>query len=45
MTHQEHAFEPPERFVAVTVGESGYRMLFFESSVGGRVVIVALEEC
>jgi len=44
MTHQVHAFEPPERFVAGTVGEPGDRTFFLQASGGGRVVSVALEK-
>ena len=43
MTHQVHAFEPPERFVAGTVGEPGDRTFFLQARGGGRVVSVALE--
>ena len=44
MTHQVHAFEPPERFVAGTVGEPGDRAFFLQARGGGRVVSVALEK-
>jgi uncharacterized repeat protein (TIGR03847 family) len=44
MTHQVHAFEPPERFVAGTVGEPGDRTFFLQASGGGRVVSVVLEK-
>ncbi|WFE20185.1 DUF3090 domain-containing protein [Solwaraspora sp. WMMD937] len=44
MTHQVHAFEPPERFVAGTVGPPGERMFFLQARGGGRVVSVALEK-
>ena len=44
MTHQVHAFEPPERFVAGTVGEPGERTFFLQARGGGRVVSVALEK-
>ena len=44
MTHQVHAFEPPERFVAGTVGEPGDRTFFLQARGGGRVVTVALEK-
>ena len=44
MTHQVHAFEPPERFVAGTVGEPGDRTFFLQARGGGRVVSVALEK-
>lgn len=44
MTHQVHSFEPPERFVAGTVGEPGDRTFFLQARGGGRVVTVALEK-
>lgn len=44
MTHQVHAFEPPERFVAGTVGAPGERTFFLQARGGGRVVSVALEK-
>jgi len=44
MTHQVHAFEPPERFVAGTVGEPGERTFFLQARGGGRVISVALEK-
>ncbi len=44
MTHQVHAFEPPERFVAGTVGEPGDRTFFLQARGGGRIVTVALEK-
>jgi uncharacterized repeat protein (TIGR03847 family) len=44
MTHQVHAFEPPERFVAGTIGEPGDRTFFLQARGGGRVVSVALEK-
>jgi uncharacterized repeat protein (TIGR03847 family) len=44
MTHQVHEFEPPERFVAGTVGEPGDRTFFLQARGGGRVVSVALEK-
>jgi uncharacterized repeat protein (TIGR03847 family) len=44
MTHQVHSFEPPERFVAGTVGEPGDRTFFLQARGGGRVVSVALEK-
>jgi len=42
MTHQVHSFEPPERFVAGTVGEPGDRTFFLQARGGGRVITVAL---
>jgi uncharacterized repeat protein (TIGR03847 family) len=44
VTHQVHAFEPPERFVAGTIGEPGDRTFFLQARGGGRVVSVALEK-
>ncbi|PZM93892.1 MAG: DUF3090 domain-containing protein, partial [Actinobacteria bacterium] len=44
MAHQVHAFEPPERFVAGTVGPPGERTFFLQARGGGRVVSVALEK-
>jgi uncharacterized repeat protein (TIGR03847 family) len=44
MTHQVHAFEPPERFVAGTVGPPGERTFFLQARGGGRLVTVALEK-
>ncbi|MFI0793566.1 DUF3090 domain-containing protein [Micromonospora rubida] len=44
MSHQVHAFEPPERFVAGTVGAPGERTFFLQARGGGRLVSVALEK-
>ncbi|ROT29612.1 DUF3090 domain-containing protein [Micromonospora sp. HM5-17] len=44
MTHQVHAFEPPERFVAGTVGPPGDRTFFLQARGGGRLVSVSLEK-
>src|SRR6476646_8985172 len=44
MTHQVYAFEPPERFVAGTVGVPGERTFFLQAKGGGRLVSVALEK-
>src|SRR3954468_13547096 len=44
MTHQVHSFEPPERFVAGTVGEPGDRTFYLQARGGGRVISVALEK-
>ncbi|MCT2280513.1 DUF3090 domain-containing protein [Micromonospora chalcea] len=44
MTHQVHAFEPPERFVAGTVGPPGERTFFLQARGGGRLVSVSLEK-
>lgn len=39
-----HSFDPPERFVAGTVGEPGERTFFLQAREGARVVSVALEK-
>jgi uncharacterized repeat protein (TIGR03847 family) len=39
-----HEFDPPERFVAGTVGEPGARTFFLQARSGPRVVSVALEK-
>jgi len=39
-----HGFDPPERFVAGTVGEPGERTFFLQAREGARVVSVALEK-
>src|SRR5689334_7097210 len=44
MTHQVYAFEPPERFVAGTVGPPGERTFFLQARGGGRIVSVVLEK-
>jgi uncharacterized repeat protein (TIGR03847 family) len=37
-------FDPPERFVAGTVGQPGERTFFLQASGGGRLISVALEK-
>ena len=44
MTHQVHSFEPPERFVAGTVGPPGDRVFYLQARGDGRLVSVALEK-
>jgi uncharacterized repeat protein (TIGR03847 family) len=44
MAHQVYAFEPPDRFVAGTVGPPGDRTFFLQARGGGRVVSVGLEK-
>lgn len=44
MTHQVFEFEPPERFVAGTVGAPGERAFYLQARGGGRLVSVALEK-
>jgi uncharacterized repeat protein (TIGR03847 family) len=39
-----HRFDPPERFIAGTVGEPGQRTFFLQARSGPRVVSVALEK-
>src|ERR1700712_2546206 len=39
-----HLFDPPERFVAGTVGEPGQRTFFVQARVGVRLTSVALEK-
>lgn len=39
-----HSFDPPERFVAGTVGEPGSRTFFLQARTGPRMVSVALEK-
>jgi uncharacterized repeat protein (TIGR03847 family) len=44
MPGREFAFDPPERFVAGTVGEPGQRTFFLQASGDGRLISVALEK-
>jgi uncharacterized repeat protein (TIGR03847 family) len=44
MVHQVYEFEPPERFVAGTVGAPGERAFFLQARGGGRLVSVGLEK-
>ena len=44
MPRQLHLFDPPDRFVAGTVGQPGDRTFYLQASAGGRVVSVALEK-
>lgn len=39
-----HRFDPPERFIAGTVGEPGQRTFFLQARSGVRVTSVALEK-
>jgi uncharacterized repeat protein (TIGR03847 family) len=39
-----HSFDPPERFVAGTVGPPGERTFFLQARSGARVVSVSLEK-
>lgn len=44
MPRQIFEYDPPDRFVAGTVGEPGTRTFFLQASGGGRVTSVALEK-
>jgi uncharacterized repeat protein (TIGR03847 family) len=44
MAGREFAFDPPDRFVAGTVGQPGERTFFLQASGPGQVVSVALEK-
>lgn len=44
MAGQEFVFDPPDRFVAGTVGQPGERSFYLQARGGGRVVSVALEK-
>ena len=39
-----HGFDPPERFVAGTVGEPGARTFFLQARSGARITSVSLEK-
>jgi uncharacterized repeat protein (TIGR03847 family) len=39
-----HRFDPPDRFIAGTVGEPGQRTFFLQARAGTRVTSVALEK-
>lgn len=39
-----HRFDPPERFIAGTVGEPGQRAFYLQARTGARVTSVALEK-
>jgi hypothetical protein len=41
---RRYIFDPPERFVAGTVGQPGERTFFLQARDGGRVVSVVLEK-
>ncbi len=38
------SYDPPDRFVAGTVGQPGERTFYLQASSGGRVTSVALEK-
>src|SRR5213593_4742802 len=44
MPRRRYIFDPPERFVAGTIGEPGERTFFLQARDGGRVVSVVLEK-
>jgi uncharacterized repeat protein (TIGR03847 family) len=44
MPRRRYIFDPPDRFVAGTVGEPGERAFFLQAREGHRVVSVALEK-
>lgn len=44
MPRQVFEFDPPDRFVAGTVGQPGERAFYLQASAGGRLVSVALEK-
>jgi uncharacterized repeat protein (TIGR03847 family) len=44
MERQVFVFDPPDRFVAGTVGQPGERTFFLQASGGGQTVSVALEK-
>jgi uncharacterized repeat protein (TIGR03847 family) len=44
MPGREFAFDPPERFVAGTVGQPGQRTFYLQATGSGRTVSVALEK-
>lgn len=39
-----HGFDPPDRFIAGTVGEPGQRTFFLQARAGARVTSVSLEK-
>jgi len=39
-----HSFDPPDRFIAGTVGEPGQRTFFLQARAGNRLTSVALEK-
>ena len=44
MPRRRYLFDPPQRFVAGTVGEPGDRTFFLQARDGGRVVSIVLEK-
>src|SRR5262249_58341492 len=39
-----YAYDPPERFVAGTVGQPGQRAFYLQATASGRITSVALEK-
>ncbi|HUP55784.1 MAG TPA: DUF3090 family protein [Methylomirabilota bacterium] len=44
MPRRRYIFDPPERFIAGTIGDPGNRTFFLQAREGGRVISVALEK-
>ena len=44
MARRTYLFDPPERFIAGTVGEPGHRAFFLQARDGARIVSVSLEK-
>jgi uncharacterized repeat protein (TIGR03847 family) len=44
MPRRRYIFDPPERFIAGTVGQPGARTFFLQARDGSRIVSVALEK-
>lgn len=44
MPRRRYIFDPPERFIAGTVGQPGERTFFLQARDGGRLTTVALEK-
>ena len=44
MSRRRYLFDPPERFVAGTVGQPGDRTFFLQARDGPRVVSIVLEK-
>jgi uncharacterized repeat protein (TIGR03847 family) len=44
MPRRRYIFDPPERFIAGTIGDPGNRSFFLQAREGDRVVSVALEK-
>jgi uncharacterized repeat protein (TIGR03847 family) len=44
VSREIYSYDPPERFIAGTVGEPGQRTFFLQAALGGRTTSVALEK-